>query len=58
MLRHYFATQAMQTGEAESTIMHWLGHSDISMTASYTRATKEGALHLIDTLDEPLNPDA
>lgn len=58
MLRHYFATQAMQTGEAESTIMHWLGHSDISMTASYTRATKEGALQLIDTLDEPLNPDA
>lgn len=57
MFRHYFATQAMQNGAAESTVMHWLGHSDIKMTASYTRPTKEGALALIKRLQDPLTPD-
>lgn len=51
MFRHYFATQARSKNLAETDIMHWLGHSNISMTDSYTRETPEGAANIFKGMD-------
>ncbi|MDN6635779.1 MAG: site-specific integrase [Lacticaseibacillus paracasei] len=48
MLRHYFATQALQDGLPQMSVMHWLGHKNIDMTNDYTRPTREGSLKVIN----------
>ncbi|KRN29204.1 integrase family protein [Lactobacillus selangorensis] len=48
MLRHYFATTARDDKLPSMAVMHWLGHQNISMTNSYTRPSKRGALKVID----------
>lgn len=52
MLRHYFATQALQDGQPDMTVMHWIGHKHMEMTQAYTRPTEEGALQLITGIQE------
>ena len=37
MLRHYFATVALQSNVNAVSVMRWLGHSKIDMTNSYVR---------------------
>lgn len=47
LLRHYFATQALNNPNvADVEVMHWLGHKNIQMTASYTRDTKDASMAL------------
>lgn len=56
MLRHYFATQALQDGLPDMSVMHWLGHGSMTMTNAYTRPTKAGALNVIDGMAAKLFP--
>lgn len=47
LLRHYFATQALNNPNvSDIEVMHWLGHKNIQMTASYTRDTKDASIAL------------
>lgn len=54
MLRHYFATKARSERLPETDVMHWLGHSSITMTDSYTRETPEGARGVFDGVKKDL----
>ncbi|MFD1431179.1 tyrosine-type recombinase/integrase [Lacticaseibacillus yichunensis] len=54
MLRHYFATQALEDGLPDMSVMHWLGHKSMDMTNAYTRPTEEGALHVINSMNSKL----
>ncbi|AEB73713.1 site-specific integrase [Lentilactobacillus buchneri] len=54
LLRHYFATMARSNNFSPTDIMHWLGHSSLTMTDSYTRPTKQGALKLINEMNGTL----
>lgn len=45
-MRHYFATKAESNRLSDTDIMHWLGHSNVQMTHSYTRGTPEGAMNV------------
>lgn len=46
MMRHYFATKARSKRLSDTDVMHWLGHSSVTMTDSYTRETPEGAANV------------
>lgn len=47
LLRHYFATQALNNPNvSDLQVMHWLGHSSLDMTTSYTRNTEEASKDL------------
>lgn len=50
MLRHYFATQASASKSAPIEIMHWLGHSNVQMTADYTRPTIGASLSVYSSV--------
>jgi integrase len=54
MLRHYFATQALESGLPGMSVAFWLGHKTISMTQSYTRPTERGALRVIEGMQSEL----
>lgn len=54
MLRHYFATKARTERLPDTDVMHWLGHSNIAMTNSYTRETPEGAAGVFKGLKKDL----
>ncbi|MDH5106966.1 site-specific integrase [Lentilactobacillus diolivorans] len=54
LLRHYFATMARSLNYSPTDTMHWLGHASLSMTDSYTRQTKQGALKLINEMNPTL----
>ncbi|GEP71973.1 integrase family protein [Lentilactobacillus rapi DSM 19907 = JCM 15042] len=54
LLRHYFATMARSNNYSPTDIMHWLGHSSLEMTDSYTRPTAQGALKLINEMNPTL----
>lgn len=57
MLRHYFATEGMSNPKvADVDIMHWLGHTNLSMTTDYTRLTKENSLNTYGTLEGKIIP--
>lgn len=43
MLRHYFATKALEDGLPGMSVMHWVGHKDMSMTNSYTTPSESGS---------------
>lgn len=49
-LRHFFATIARSNKMSPTDTMHWLGHSSLQMTDSYTRETPEGAKALYEGL--------
>lgn len=51
MLRHYFATKGMASNASDIEVMHWLGHSNLQMTADYTRPTSVESLDLYTTVD-------
>lgn len=53
--RHYFATVAQNDADISGTaVMHWLGHSSVNMTNSYTRGTKEGSLKVMNGMRQDL----
>ncbi|TWW13640.1 prophage P1 protein 1, integrase [Dellaglioa algida] len=53
--RHYFATVAQNDADISGTaVMHWLGHSNVNMTNSYTRGTKEGSLKVMNGMRQDL----
>lgn len=54
IFRHFFATMAMTNGEADTDVMHWLGHSSVVMTQSYTRANKRGSLNVFEGMEGTL----
>lgn len=51
MLRHYFATKGMASNASDIEVMHWLGHSNLQMTADYTRPTALESLDLYSNVD-------
>lgn len=51
MLRHYFATQALEKGLPDMSVMHWLGHKNMKMTNDYTRPTAEGAKRVFQVME-------
>ncbi|MFC6180309.1 tyrosine-type recombinase/integrase [Lactiplantibacillus daowaiensis] len=57
VFRHYFATMAMTSGQVETDVMHWLGHSSLKMTQSYTRENVRGALNVFDGMQPTLLVD-
>lgn len=54
LLRHYFATMARSLNLPPTDVMHWLGHSSIDMTNSYTRPTQQGSLKVINGMEDVL----
>jgi integrase len=58
MLRHYFATQALEKGLPDMSVMHWLGHKNITMTNEYTRPTAEGAQQVFRVMQGGLLDDS
>lgn len=54
IFRHFFATMAMTNGEPDTDVMHWLGHSSVIMTQSYTRANKRGSLNVFKGMEGTL----
>lgn len=54
LLRHYFATKARSDRLPDMDVMHWLGHRNLQMTDSYTRATPEGALNVFKGISKDL----
>ena len=48
IFRHYFATMALTNGQVATDVMHWLGHSSLQMTQSYTRENVRGALNVFN----------
>ncbi|WP_304058198.1 tyrosine-type recombinase/integrase [Levilactobacillus namurensis] len=54
ILRHYFATMAMTNGQVDTDVMHWLGHSSLGTTQSYTRGNIRGAMNLFDGMSKTL----
>lgn len=57
IFRHFFATMAMTNGEADTDVMHWLGHSSVMMTQSYTRANQRGSLNVFKGMESTLLGD-
>jgi integrase len=54
LLRHYFATMARSLNLSPTDVMHWLGHSSLDMTDSYTRPTQQGSLKVINGMQDVL----
>ncbi|GAX01130.1 hypothetical protein C5L25_001953 [Secundilactobacillus silagei JCM 19001] len=55
--RHYFATKVRSNAKISDTdAMHWLGHSNIEMTDSYTRETPEGSIQAFRGVEDDLSP--
>lgn len=54
LLRHHFATKACSDRIPDMDVMHWLGHRNLQMTDSYTRATPEGALNVFKRISKDL----
>lgn len=53
-LRHYFATKAMSDGLPDMDVMHWLGHSNVQMTNSYTRPTPEASINVFNGISKEI----
>ena len=54
LFRHYFATKARSKALSQTDVMHWLGHSSITMTDSYTRETPEGAMKVFKGIEKDI----
>lgn len=54
ILRHYFATKARSKALSQTDVMHWLGHTSITMTDSYTRETPEGAMKVFRGIEKDI----
>ncbi|MFC6169755.1 site-specific integrase [Loigolactobacillus jiayinensis] len=51
LLGHYFTSQALSNPNApEINAMHWLGHKNLHMTASYSPDTKPASMKLYPKL--------
>lgn len=58
IFRHYFATMALTNGQVATDVMHWLGHSSLQMTQSYTRENVRGALNVFNGMAPTLLGDS
>lgn len=54
IFRHYFATMAMTNGQVATDVVHWLGHSSLNMTESYTRENARGAINVLNGMEPTL----
>ncbi|WP_367889998.1 site-specific integrase [Lactiplantibacillus sp. 7.2.4] len=58
ILRHYFETMILPNGQVAADDMHWLGHSSLQMTQSYTRENVRGAINVFNGMAGTLLGDS